>query len=337
MNAVRVAPHGRVLGAYRRPALRVGGAILLAVLAVLPFGLDEYQLSLLGQALAFALFALALDLVWGVAGVLSFGHAAFFGLGAYGFGLLMRDISFAGESYVGLLVAMAAPALLAFVLGYFTFSGRVAISYFAIITLAASLMLEQVAISWTGLTGGTNGLYPVEFITLGIPGLAEFTFNSVTEMYFLALGALVICFAAVVALVRSGLGQALVASEANEQRAELLGYRTRRLKVVALAVSGGLAGLAGALYAPMVGFVNPNLLGVLLSTQALIWVALGGRGTLFGGILGAVLIVFVSDYLSGTFAQVWLLLLGALLLLVVLFRPQGLLGGGAVRRMIGTR
>jgi urea ABC transporter permease protein UrtC len=314
---------------------RIGGVILL-IAAVFPWTVNPFEVSLVAKTLTFAMLAVSLDLIWGVAGILSFGHAAFFGVGAYAVGLITRDNAGAGAGLLGLLVAIGLAALLALALGYFTFYGGVSGAYFAIITLAVSLMLTQLAQTWVGLTGGHNGLYPVPFLTLGIPGIAEFTFDTDIRIYYLTLALLILVFLLSRAVIRSGFGQALVAMESDESRVRFLGYDTRRLKLLVFTLSGAIAGMAGGLYAPMVGFVNPGILGLLLSTQVIIWVALGGRGTLVGPIVGALAIAFLEDYLSGTFVNVWLLVLGLLVLLIALFRPQGLLGGQTVRRLTGV-
>lgn len=317
--------------------LRLIVALVLLVLAVMPWVLDPFRLSILAKTISFAMFALSLDLLWGIAGVFSFGHAAFFGVGAYSLALITRDLSFPGVSYVGLLAAMILPALLALGVGYFTFYGQVAGAYFAIVTLAVSLVLGQLATTWVGLTGGHNGLFPVPRLTLGIPGLAELTFDTETRVYFLQLVLLAAVVVISITVVRSKFGQALVAMEWNESRARFFGYDTSALKLIVFTMSGAIAGLAGGTFATIEGFVNPAILGILLSTQVIIWVILGGRGTLVGPVVGALLVASLEDYLSGTFLRVWLLILGALMLLAVLFRPEGLLGNRRIRRMVGTR
>jgi urea ABC transporter permease protein UrtC len=317
--------------------LRLVLGIVLLVMAAMPWLIDPFRLSLLAKTISFAMFALSLDLLWGIAGVFSFGHAAFFGVGAYALALITRDLSFPGNGWVGLIVAMLLPALLALGIGYFTFYGQVAGAYFAIVTLAVSLILTQLATIWVGLTGGHNGLFPVPPLTLGIPGLAEFTFDTPTRIYFLQLTLLAIALVVSISVVRSRFGQALVAMEGNESRARFFGYDTSALKLIVFMISGAIAGLAGGTFATIEGFVNPAVLGIALSTQVIIWVILGGRGTLVGPVVGAMLVAFLEDYLSGTFLRVWLLVLGALLLVAVLFRPEGLLGTRKMRRLIGTR
>ncbi|MCI0636295.1 MAG: branched-chain amino acid ABC transporter permease [Actinobacteria bacterium] len=318
-------------------SLRLVLGIVLLVLAAMPWLIDPFRLSLLAKTISFAMFALSLDLLWGIAGVFSFGHAAFFGVGAYALALITRDLSFPGNGWIGLIAAMLLPALLALGIGYFTFYGQVAGAYFAIVTLAVSLVLTQLATTWVGLTGGHNGLFPVPPLTLGIPGVAEFSFDTPTRIYFLQLALLAIALVVSIAVVRSRFGQALVAMEGNESRARFFGYDTSALKLIVFTISGAIAGLAGGTFATIEGFVNPAILGIALSTQVIIWVILGGRGTLVGPVVGATVVAFLEDYLSGTFLRVWLLVLGALLLLAVLFRPEGLLGTRRIRRLIGTR
>lgn len=317
--------------------LRAGLGLLLLGLAVMPWVLDPFRLSILAKTISFAMFALSLDLLWGISGVFSFGQAAFFGMGAYALGLITREFAFPGVSYVGLLAAVILPALLALGVGYFTFYGRVGGAYFAIVTLAVSLILNQLATTWVGLTGGHNGLFPVPPLELGIPGIVERTFDTPTEIYYFQLALLLTLIVGSIALVRSRFGQALVAMEENEERARFFGYDTAALKLIALTISGGIAGLAGGTFASIEGFVNPAVFGILLSTEVIIWVILGGRGTLIGPVVGAMVVAVLEDYLSGTFLQVWLLMLGALLLATVLFRPEGLLGGLRIRRFVGTR
>jgi urea transport system permease protein len=317
--------------------LRLGIALLLLVLAVMPWVLDPFRLSILAKTISFAMFAVSLDLLWGIAGVFSFGQAAFFGVGAYALALITRDFTIPGVGYVGVLAAMILPAMLALGVGYFTFYGKVAGAYFAIVTLAVSLILFQLANTWVGLTGGHNGLFPVPPLTLGIPGLAEFTFDTPTKVYYLQLSLLALVLVVSIAVVRSKFGQALVAMEWNESRASFFGYDTSALKLIVFTISGAIAGLAGGTFATIEGFVNPAILGIALSTQVIIWVILGGRGTLVGPVVGALVLAFLEDYLSGTFLRAWLLILGGLLLLAVLFRPEGLLGGPRMRRLIGTR
>ncbi|TMD22791.1 MAG: branched-chain amino acid ABC transporter permease [Chloroflexi bacterium] len=273
-------------------------AVAILGIALAPIFASSYYISVLGEALAFAVFALALDLLWGVSGVLSFGHAAFFGIGAYSFGLLTQHLGSGSAPYVALIAALVVPAVLGIALGFFTFFSGVTGPYFAIITLTVALILSQI--------------------------------------YYVGLAVAVIALVVGFVLVRGPFGQALLAAADSDPRAASLGYNTALLKTAVLAFSGAMAGIAGALYAPMASFVNPEVVGLTLSTNVIIWVALGGRGVLVGGMLGALTIAFLSSYLSGTLGHVWVLTLGILLLLVVLFKPSGLLGTRAIRRLVGS-
>ncbi|MGH9920711.1 MAG: branched-chain amino acid ABC transporter permease [Nitrososphaerales archaeon] len=325
MNAVAVARN--MLGRSNQRVGWGGIGLLGAFFVLAPAFVGSYRVSLLAQALAFSTFALSLDLLWGGASIFSFGHAAFFGMGAYSLGLVERT-GVLGAGWVGLLASIVLPGVLAMLIGYFCFYARISGTYFAIITLAVSLILSETASSWSSFTGGDNGLYPVAL---------PLSLSSDDQLYYVALAVLVVAFVVALYLTRSGFGLAMEAMGANENRAEALGYDTARVKLILFAISGAMAGFAGAIYAPMVGSANPNLLGVTLSTEVIIWVALGGRGTLVGPVIGAVAISFVSDYLSGTFAEAWILILGGLLLAVVLFRPAGILGSARVRRFIRAR
>jgi ABC-type branched-subunit amino acid transport system permease subunit len=311
-------------------ALGVG----ILVLALVPAFATSYYTSVLGQALAFAMFAISLDLIWGISGVLSFGHAAFFGIGAYAFGLLTQDLSGGTATYIAVLAALVIPALFGAGLGYFTFFSGVTGPYFAIITLTVVLILGQAATSFPHFTGGLNGVY-IPGLVFQTPG-GEINLSDVVTLYYVALFLTVLTLFGAIWLVRTPFGQALVAAGESEMRAASLGYNTALLKTAMLAISGAIAGLAGALYAPMASFINPDVVGLTLSTNVIIWVALGGRGVLIGGVVGALVIAFLSSYLSGSVGHVWLLALGVLLLLVVLFRPSGLLGSRAIRRIVGS-
>jgi branched-chain amino acid transport system permease protein len=322
--------------AGRHPA-RLGLALLgfgILLLALVPVFASSYYTSVLGEGLAFSMFAISLDLMWGISGVLSFGHAVFFGIGAYTFGLITQDLSGGAVTYVAVLAAFAVPALFGAGLGYFTFFSGVSGPYFAIITLTVALILGQAATSFPHFTGGLNGVY-ITGLVFQIPG-GQIDLSDGVTLYYVALVLTVLILFGAIQLVRTPFGQGLVAAGESETRATSLGYNTAALKTALLAISGAIAGLAGALYAPMASFINPDVVGLTLSTNVIIWVALGGRGVLVGGVLGALIIAFLSSYLSGSVGHAWLLALGVLLLLVVVFRPSGLLGSRAIRRIVGS-
>ena len=196
------------------------------------------------------------------------------------------------------------------------------------------LYSSEPSAAYHDITIGGNGLYTAGLV-FEVPG-AQIDLSDVVTLYYVALVLTVLILFGAIGLVRTPFGQGLVAAGESETRAASLGYNTALLKTSMLAVSGAIAGLAGALYAPMAGFINPEVVGLTLSTNVIIWVALGGRGVLVGGVIGALIVAFLSSYLSGNVGHLWLLALGVLLLLVVLFRPSGLLGSRAIRRIVGS-
>jgi branched-chain amino acid transport system permease protein len=291
------------------PTPQLGLALLLAV----PFVLGSFEASLFSQFLLFAALAVSLDLVWGYAGVLSLGHAAFFGLGAYAMALVTTRSDLPAPLYLGLAAGTALACVFAAALGWFVFRGHVAGPYLAILTLAVSLLLEQVALEWNDVTGGFNGIF----------NIPTFTFDP-THAYFICLAAFVAVYLVARWVVRSPFGRVLVALRDNETRASFFAYDVAAYQTIVFAISGALAGLAGALYAQQVGFVSPTLLGFTLSTEVAIWVLLGGRATLAGAALGALAINWARNELSATLLEYYLLALGLLFIVVVLFFPRGL-------------
>ena len=289
-------------------------AFLLLLLA-LPFALGEYWAFQLGLFYLYAIAALGVALCWGQAGFLSLGQALFVGLAAYLSGHALIDW---GESiWVVALLPLAALAsgALAFLLGLTIFRGRSESGpYFAIITLAISLLAFQVANSWNEVTGGYNGMKGIP----GLPGLEGFS-----DVYYVAAVALAGAVALCGWLIQSPLGTLWRAISLNERRVASFGYDTALLKAVAFGVSGVLAGVAGALYAPQQGLVTPELVGFALSADLVIWVAVGGRRRVLGPVLGAVLIGILSAELRER-TYYWELIVAAIFVFVVLYAPGGL-------------
>jgi urea transport system permease protein len=310
---------------------------------------SDYYLNLFGKYLALAILALGLDLLWGYAGVLSLGQAIFFGIGAYSMGMSMLLASAGrgvyGEAipdfmvwnqvyqlplfwkpYRSVLFAIASavlvPALLAAAIGLVTFRRRLRGTYFAILTqaiaFAAWLMLNRNEMR----LGGTNGL--TDFKSLLGFSLADPRTHR--GLYVVTALALLGALAAARWLVRSKTGLVLEAIRDNERRLEFLGYDTARFKILALAVSAMMAGVAGMLYAPQVGIITPSQIGVLPSLEVVIWVAFGGRGTLWGAVLGAVSINWLRSVLTATYPTLWPIILGGLFVAVIMFFPRGLMG-----------
>jgi branched-chain amino acid transport system permease protein len=289
-----------------------------ALLALLPFGLPPYAMTLLTEALILGLFAMSLDLMVGYARLISFGHAAAYGFGAYACGNFLLHTS----------MPLPFAVLLSGLLG-----GTVAIGVgwictqatgvsFSMLTLAYAQLLYAVAFKWTPVTGASDGLAGIP----RNPGPFGVTWWSThAGFYYLTLafllGALVFCRE----LVRSPFGAVLRGIRENEAKTIALGYNTRRYKIAIVAISFGLAGLAGALYAPFAGFANTELLFWLLSGQVLIMVIVGGAGTLIGPILGAIFFLYVQQKLS-SYTDSWALFFGVIFILFVLFMPEGIWG-----------
>jgi branched-chain amino acid transport system permease protein len=301
------------------------GAVV--VLGALPWVLARHQLSILTDLLIFGLFALSLDLVMGYTGMVSFGHAAYFGLGAYGSALLL--IHLGPPVPVALLAGAALAAVVAAPVGWF--STRATGIYFAMLTLAFAQLLYTVAYKWRDLTGGSDGIAGVPKTTLfwGGPSLA-----TPTAFYFLVATCLVLSLLACRALVRSPFGRALQAIRENERRFTSLGRDPRPFKVVVFVVAAFFAGLAGALFAPFRGFASPEVMFWVLSGQALMMIITGGIGTLIGPVIGAMVFILIQEVLS-SYTEHWMIFAGLVFVLMVIFLPGGLVG--TARRLLESR
>jgi urea transport system permease protein len=309
-----------------------------------------YVVSLLGKYLCFAILAVSVDLIWGYCGLLSLGQGAFFALGGYAIGVyLVRQIGSRGVyanpelpdfmvflnwtelpwywwgfDHFSLAVAavVIVPALLAFVFGWFAFRSRVSGVYFSIITQALTYALMLAFFRNDMGFGGNNGLTDFKDI-LGFSLQSDATRLGLFILTCLALAAvLLIC----VAITSSRFGLVLIAIRDAENRARFLGYRVETYKVVVFTISAAMAGIAGALYVPQVGIINPGEFAPANSIESVIWVSVGGRGTLVGPIIGAVLVNFGKSWFTAAFPEFWLFVLGGLFICVTLFLPRGLFG-----------
>jgi branched-chain amino acid transport system permease protein len=310
-----------------RPLARIAGLGALVVLAALPWVLARHQLSILTDLLIFGLFALSLDLIVGYTGMVSFGHAAYFGLGAYGSALLL--IHWAPPVPVALLAGALLAAVIAAPVGWF--STRATGIYFAMLTLAFAQLLYTVAYKWRDLTGGSDGIAGVPKTTLfwGGPSLA-----SPGAFYFLVIACVVISLLVCRALVRSPFGRALQAIRENERRFVSLGQDPRPFKLVVFVIAAFFAGLAGGLFAPFRGFASPEVMFWVLSGQALMMIITGGIGTLIGPVIGAMVFILIQEVLS-SYTEHWMIFAGVVFVLIVIFLPGGLVG--TARRWIEAR
>ncbi|WP_398469277.1 branched-chain amino acid ABC transporter permease [Tardiphaga sp.] len=310
----------RQQGASRRWAvLPILEVALLATGLVLPWLLQDYLTVYATRVLILCLFALSFDLVWGYAGIMSFGQAAFFGSAGYGVALLARDLGIVSMFLVlpaGILIGFA----FALLLGGFLLLGRhpASVIFVALGTLTGSYACDRLARGWYYL-GGQNGIPSIPPMTVGSYDLTEGM-----AFYYVALGFLIAVYLLCRFLMRSQFGLALAGLRENEQRIAFFGYKVQHLKAIIFSLAGAIAGLAGSLYAFHEGFVWPNMLGVVISTQVVLYVLFGGSGTLIGAVIGTIVIEAISFWLSNSYQDIWPIILGVLLLLVILFRPAGL-------------
>jgi urea transport system permease protein len=315
-----------------------------------PLHVSTYTVTLLGKYLTYALLAVAVDLVWGYLGILSLGHAAFFALGGYAMGMhLMRQIGERGvyghpelpdfmvflnwqelpwfwngfdQFWFAILMVMVAPGLLAFVFGWLAFRSRVTGVYLSIITQALTYALMLAFFRNEMGFGGNNGLTDFKDI-LGFSLQADGTRIGL----FIASGvALAIGYLACRALVKSRLGRVAVAIRDTEDRTRFIGYKVEHVKLAIFTFSAVLAGIAGALYVPQVGIINPGEFAPLNSIEVVIWVAMGGRATLYGAVLGGIGVNYAKTWFTAAFPEIWLFALGGLFVLVTLLLPRGIVG-----------
>ncbi|MHB0977061.1 MAG: urea ABC transporter permease subunit UrtC [Candidatus Aquicultorales bacterium] len=347
---------GKVAGLNKRhlfdnwPITIVGLALLFA-----PVYLSDFRLSLLGKYLTFAILALGLDLIWGYSGILSLGQGLFFGLGGYAFAMYLKletspgvpdFMSWSGLSalpwfwkpfgnvWFAVTMVIAIPVLLATILGFLTFRNRIKGVYFSILTQALTLIFAILFVGQQPYTGGTNGITNLK--TIFGYSLAEPSVQRV--LYLVTVACLGLAYFFCRWLVGGRFGRILMAIRDGENRLRFSGYNPVPYKIFVFAVAAGLAGLAGALFVPQVGIISPAMMGIVPSIEMAVWVAIGGRGTLVGAIIGAVLVNAAKSGLSESYPDIWLFFLGALFISVVLLFPDGIVGlyGKAKQRLRKT-
>ena len=308
----------------------LGGVGLLGLL-VSPAILPNFLVQILTLSLILSIFAISVDLLWGYTGILTFGHAVFLGSGAYVMGKLLDTVGTGPEIvYLGFLVGTLVSGLLGLAIAGVLFSRGIGEDYFTIITLALAIIAQQTAVSWSSVTNGANGLL-IPGAEIGIPAVFAVDLSGLA-MYYLCVLVLLGAYLLGRRIVASPFGRVLVAINENEKKADSLGYDTGKYKTIVFGISSGIAGFAGTLYALSEGFVSPPTLGFIQSTDVLIWVLVGGRGTLVGGIIGTVLLRFFENTISGALAFSWVLVLGIALILIVLLFPQGIVGVLSIAR-----
>ena len=328
------------LSPQRRRDIGAMAAVLLLLAVVLPLTLDAFRLNLVSKYLAFAFVAVGVVLTWGYGGVLSLGQGMFFGLGGYMMAMFLKLEASAPElpdfmvwssveqlpawwqpfhslgwTVVGIL---AVPAVLAYVFSYAIFKRRVSGVYFAIVTLSLALTLTVVVIGQQGDTGGANGI--TDFRTL--LGLDIAGDDAKRVMYFIEVLAIALVMAVSLVIVRSRFGKILIAIRDREDRVRFSGYNTAHMKAFVFAVAAVLSSIGGAFYSLQVGLIAPGVIGVVASVEMVIYAAVGGRLSIPGAVIGALLIGFLKSYLSETFPEGWLYFLGAVFILVVWAMPE---------------
>jgi urea transport system permease protein len=300
---------------------------LWVAFALAPLALSQWNLTQLAQYMAYGIFAMALAFVWGQAGILSFGQAIFFGIGGYSMGLVALDrLPILGDSTItGLSLALVLPAVAAYILGRLLFLGRgLSGAYFAIVTLCAAVVAQTLAEQWNYL-GGFNGLLGIPPFAAPWRGSAD-TYMTPRETYYLMLAIAAFVFVGLLSIVRSPVGTVLAAIREDDARTAFFGFDVSRYKVWAFVTSAVVSGGAGALFAKLFGFVSPSLIGFGLSTEVLIWVAVGGRQVLMAAFLGALIVRWIEGLLSERLGNFWLLALGVLFAATVVLMPYGLFG-----------
>ncbi len=313
----------------------------LALLLGLPLVFDLFGLLQMTVFVAMAVLALSQGFIWGYGGIMSFGQTAFFGLGGYTYAVAVMNM---GDSTAPVLLAVLVPTLFAALLGYFMFYGRISDAYIGVITLTVTVILFNVVNSTAGdfytignaPLGGFNGMPSVP--PLNVPGDPSAPLDP-EQTWYAAMGALILVYVLLRAILASRFGRVVVAIRENETRAQLLGYDTRLYKLTVFAIGGGIAGLAGCLYANWGSFISPTVFGLATSAQVLIYVLVGGLGTLLGPILGAVGIQYLISLIGAQEAVNANLVLGAVLVVFVLLVPQGLVpvAQGLLRRVPRVR
>jgi len=327
---------------------RIGFASVIALIALLaiafPLLLDPFRLNLIGKYLALAFVAIGIVLTWGYGGILSLGQGVFFGVGGYLMAMFLKLEASAPElpdfmvwssvetlpiwwtpfrslgwTVLGIFIL---PAVVAYLFSYAIFRRRVSGVYFAIVTLSLALTLTVVVVGQQGDTGGANGITDFRTV-LGMDILSD---DSLRVLYFIEVAFLAIAMFLALALVRTRFGKILIAIRDREDRVRFSGYDTAHMKAFVFACGAVLASVGGAFFTLQVGLISPSVIGVVASVEMVIYAAVGGRLSIPGAVVGALLIGFLKSYLSETFPEAWLYFLGAVFILVVWVMPNGLAG-----------
>lgn len=325
----------------KTPVNRYIDILMLGFALVFPLFVKEFRVEMMGRYLCYAIFAMSLDLLWGYTGLLSLGHAVLFGLGGYAIGLCYQIQNGVVPSFMqregiteiplfykilehpimASAVGIVVPALFACILGMFMFSSKINGVFFTIITLALAQIFSDFIINVQKYTNGFNGLQGIKrFAINGGKPLDKITY------YYIIVAVTALVFVLCLWLSKRRVGKVLVSIRENESRLGFFGYNSAAFKIIIFTISGALAGLAGVLYAPATSSITTEDIGVTASTMVVIWIAVGGRGNLTGAVFGTILLNWIQSLLSESFSGVWQLIIGVLLLVVIFFIPNGIVG-----------
>ena len=319
-------------------------AFIMMVVALLPLFLSPFRVSLVGKYISYAIIALCIDMIWGHTGILSLGHGVFFGLGGYGFGMFLKLIasgnrlpdfmSWSGRETLPwfwelyktpagtIILVMLVPGLLAFILGLLTFTNRIKGVYFSILSQALALVFVTLFVGLQQYTGGTNGI--TDFTKLFAMPISSIKTKYI--WYYISMAVLILTYIIFTWILQKRCGRVLIAIRDGENRTRFSGYQVENYKTFVYCLSAVFTGIAGALFVPFSGIISPSEMSISNSIDMAIWVAVGGRGSLIGAILGAFLVNITKTLISENFPQIWSYFIGALFVLVVLFLPRGLMG-----------
>lgn len=319
-----------------RPVVWVIAAAV--AMAFYPEVASSFGVFVMAIAICYGLLAMSLDLQWGYAGLINFGPAAYFGIGAYGYALLTSEVSGFGSAWAAVPAAVLITAAFAVVISFPAFRGRALPLYYALLTLAVALLLGQYATIADSLTGGSDGLVGIAPLDLSIGGLFTFAAVDPAQAYYVVLAVTAVVFAVLLWIVSGSFGRAVRAIRADEAKCESLGYSAPRYKLIMAALGGAVGGLSGALYAGVNGQLDPSVFGVTLGLQVFVWVAIGGQGTLWGPLLAAVLLQLAESYFSSITTDLYLIIVAAIFVVAVIALPDGVAGGlrRLLRRLVGT-
>ncbi|WP_310602671.1 urea ABC transporter permease subunit UrtC [Anaerosporobacter sp.] len=317
--------------------------VLFLILATMPLYMSMFRVSLFGKYMCFAIVAIGLDMIWGYTGILSLGHGVYFGLGAYCMAMYLKlqasgggipdFMTWSGVSKlpvvwklfknpaVAMILVIAVPVVLAVIIGYLTFLNRIKGVYFSILSQALAMILAVLLVGSQGFTGGSNGL--TNFTT--VFGQSLNAPKTKLAIFYITLLVLIAIFLLCKFLTNRRIGKVFIAIRDGENRARFTGYNPAVYKVFVYALSAAIAGIAGALYVTQVGIITPNEVGITPSVEMVIWVAIGGKGTLIGAILGALVVNGFKTVASENFPEMWNYFIGIIFVVVILWLPGGLL------------